>query len=48
LAARTGGGQHPDDFLDDLLTRAGIDPMDLRRNALPDRQILELDPVDGR
>ena len=45
LSARTGGGQHPDDFLEKLAGRAGIDPQDLRKQAAPSRDVLERNPL---
>jgi hypothetical protein len=45
LAGRTGGGQHPDVFLERLAKRANMDPIDLRRGASPPRTVLEADPL---
>jgi hypothetical protein len=45
LSGRTGGGDHPDRFLKGLAKRAGLDPIELRRAASPERAELEHDPL---
>jgi hypothetical protein len=45
LAGRTGGGQHPDQFIAKLATRADLDPIDLRKAAIPSKSILRRDPL---
>lgn len=45
LPGRTGGGHHPDQFLHKLAKKAGIDPLDLRKDAMPSRAALERNPL---
>lgn len=45
LASRTGGGQHPDQFLGKLAARAGLDPIDLRKSSMPAKATLNRDPL---
>lgn len=45
LAGRTPQGQHPHLHLEKLARRAGIDPVELRKQAEPARTILEADPL---
>lgn len=45
LPGRTGGGHHPDQFLGRLAKKAGIDPLDLRKKAMPARTALEQNPL---
>ena len=45
LPGRTGGGHHPDQFLGKLAEKAGIDPLDLRKEAMPARTALEQNPL---
>jgi hypothetical protein len=45
LAGRTGAGHHPDQFLDKLAKKAGLDPIDLRKGAMPSNAILHRDPL---
>ena len=47
LAGRTGGGQHPDQFIEKLATRAGLDPIDLRKSAMPSESVLRRDPLSS-
>ncbi len=47
LHGRTPGGQHPDLFFEKLAKQAGLDPLDLRKEAMPARELLERDPLDG-
>src|SRR4029077_20302459 len=46
LAGRTPQGQHPYAHLEMLASRAGIDPIELRRQAEPERGILETNPLN--
>lgn len=48
LHGRTPAGQHPDLFIEALARRAGLDPMDLRKEAMPGRRQLEENPLAGR
>lgn len=43
LAGRTGSGHHPDQFLDKLATKAALDPIDLRKEAMPSSSVLGRD-----
>lgn len=45
LSGRTGGGSHPDQFIEKLAKKAQLDPMDLRRNAMPTNAVLQKDPL---
>lgn len=45
LAGRTGGGDHPDQFLAKLAKKAGLDPIDLRKQAMPSTAVLRQDPL---
>jgi hypothetical protein len=45
LPGRTGGGHHPDQFLDKLAKKSNLDPLDLRKKAMPSRSILQNDPL---
>jgi hypothetical protein len=45
LAGRTPQGQHPYVHLERLANRAGIDSHDLRKEAAPDRSVLEANPL---
>lgn len=45
LPGRTGGGNHPDHFLARLAKKGGLDPLDLRKEAMPARTILRRDPL---
>jgi len=45
LHGRTPQGQHPDVFLAALARRGGLDPIDLCKSAMPDRDVLALDPL---
>lgn len=45
LPGRTGGGHHPDQFLEKLAKKVGADPMDLRKQAMPTRSTLERSPL---
>lgn len=47
LASRTGGGDHPDRFIEKLATRAGLDPIDLRKKATPSKTVLQRDPLSS-
>ena len=44
---RTPGGQHPEVFLQKLARQAGLDPLDLRKEAMPIKELLERDPLEG-
>jgi hypothetical protein len=45
LPGRTGGGNHPDQFLEKLAKQGKLDPIDLRKGALPARAVLQRDPL---
>lgn len=45
LSGRTGNGQHPDQFIDKLARKASLDPIDLRKKAMPPSAILRRDPL---
>jgi hypothetical protein len=45
LGARTGGGQHPNQFIDKLAKKARLDPLDLRKQAMPSKATLRRDPL---
>lgn len=45
LSGRTGSGQHPDQFIDKLAGKAGLDPIDLRKEAMPSKPILSRNPL---
>lgn len=45
LASRTSGGHHPDQFIEKLAKKANLDPMDLRREAMPSNAILQQNPL---
>lgn len=45
LAGRTSGGQHPDQFLEKLARKAELDPIDLRKKAMPSSAVLRNDPL---
>ena len=45
LGGRTGGGQHPNQFLEKLARKAGLDPIDLRKEATPSKKTLQQDPL---
>lgn len=45
LPGRTSGGQHPDQFLEKLAKKAELDPLDLRKDAMPSPPILRRDPL---
>jgi hypothetical protein len=45
LPGRTGGGNHPDQFLERLARRGGLDPLDLRKDAMPAKAILQRNPL---
>ena len=45
LAGRTSGGQHPDQFLGKLAKKAGLDSIDLRKEAMPSNAILGRNPL---
>jgi len=45
LAGRTRGGQHPDHFLGKLAEKAGLDPIDLRKEATPPKAVLQVNPL---
>lgn len=45
LGGRTGGGHHPDQFLGKLAKRAGLDPIDLRKEAMPSSAVLQRNPL---
>jgi hypothetical protein len=45
LSGRTGSGQHPDQFIDKLARKASLDPIDLRKRAMPPNSILRRDPL---
>lgn len=47
LSARTGGGEHPDRFFERLAKRAGVHPMDLRKEASPSKRALDRNPLDA-
>lgn len=47
LHGRTPGGEHPDRFFAKLAKRAGLDPHDLRKEAMPARELLERNPLEG-
>jgi hypothetical protein len=45
LAHRAGRGHHPDRFIAKLAEKAGLDPIDLRKQAMPSRKTLTTDPL---
>lgn len=45
LPGRTGGGHHPDQFLKKLAKKGGLDPLDLRKKAMPSKAVLQRDPL---
>jgi len=45
LPGRTGGGHHPDQFIDKLAKKASLDPIDLRKEATPSSRVLGRDPL---
>lgn len=45
LAGRTRGGHHPDQFLERLARKADLDPLDLRKEAMPSTAILKANPL---
>jgi hypothetical protein len=45
LGGRTNQGDHPDRFLEKLAKRANLDPIDLRREAMPSNTVLGRDPL---
>ena len=45
LGGRTGGGRHPNQFMDKLAKKADLDPVDLRKGATPSKAILRRNPL---
>jgi hypothetical protein len=45
LGGRTSRGDHPDRFLEKLAKRADLDPIDLRKEAMPSNAVLRQDPL---
>ena len=45
LPGRTGGGHHPDQFIAKLAKKASLDPIDLRKEAMPSSRVLGRDPL---
>jgi hypothetical protein len=45
LAGRTGGGNHPDQFINKLAEKAQLDPIDLRKEAMPSNTVLQRNPL---
>jgi hypothetical protein len=45
LTGRTGGGHHPDQFLEKLAKKAALDPIDLRKEATPSKAVLQRNPL---
>ena len=45
LAGRTGGGSHPDQFIEKLAKKAALDPIDLRKAATPSSAVLQRNPL---
>lgn len=45
LPSRTGGGNHPDQFLEKLAKQGNIDPLDLRKGAMPLKADLQRNPL---
>ncbi len=45
LSGRTGGGDHPDRFLEKLGKKADLDPVDLRKKAMPTKAVLRRNPL---
>ena len=45
LPGRTGGGHHPDQFIEKLAKKASLDPIDLRKEAMPSSRLLGRDPL---
>jgi hypothetical protein len=45
LPGRTGGGSHPDQFLEKLAKRGRLDPLDLRKDAMPAKAVLLRNPL---
>lgn len=45
LPGRTGGGSHPDRYIEKLAKKALLDPMDLRKKAMPLNPVLQQNPL---
>lgn len=45
LGGRTGAGSHPNQFIESLAKKAQIDPIDLRKEAMPTNAVLQKDPL---
>lgn len=45
LSRRPHGGHHPDRWLEGLAVRQGVDPMDLRKAAMPAQAALRANPL---
>ena len=45
LAGRTGGGSHPDQFIKKLAEKVQLDPLDLRKEAMPSNAVLQRNPL---
>ncbi len=45
LPGRTGGGSHPDQFIKRLADKAQLDPIDLRKEAMPPTTVLQRNPL---
>lgn len=45
LPGRTGGGRHPEQFIAKLAKKASLDPIDLRKEAIPSNRVLGRDPL---
>lgn len=45
LPGRTGSGDHPDRFIEKLAKRVNLDPMDLRKEAIPSAGVLGRNPL---
>jgi hypothetical protein len=45
LSGQTGGGEHPDRYVERLAAKAKLDPIDLRKQATPSRATLQRNPL---
>ena len=45
LPGRTGGGQHPDQFLEKLAKQGNLDPLDLRKSGMPSKAVPQRNPL---
>lgn len=45
LSSRAGGGSHPNQFIEKLAKKAHLDPIDLRKEAMPSSAVLQRNPL---